>query len=157
RLLVAVVLTVPVALIAMVPALEFADWEWIALALSTPVVFYAGAGFHRVAVRHARHRAASMDTLISLGTLTAWTWSVVVLVGALDADTYFEVASVVTTLVVLGRYLEARAKGSASEAIRRLLDLGAKDARVLRDGREELVPVSELRVGDVFVVRPGEK
>ena len=85
RLALAIALTIPVALVAMVPALEFAHWEWIALALSTPVVFYAGAGFHRVALRHARHRAASMDTLISLGTLTAWTWSVVVLVGALHA------------------------------------------------------------------------
>ncbi len=157
RLAVAIVLTVPVALIAMVPAFEFADWEWVALALSTPVVFYAGAGFHQVALRHARHRAASMDTLISLGTLTAWTWSTVVLVGGLAADTYFEVAAVVTTLILLGRYLEGRAKGRSSEAIRRLLDRGARDARILRDGREQLVPVADLRVGDVFVVRPGEK
>jgi P-type Cu+ transporter len=157
RLAVAVFLTLPVALLAMVRSLEFADWEWVALALSAPVVFYSGACFHRVAVRHALQGAASMDTLISLGTLTAWAWSTVVLVGALSADTYFEVASVVTTLVVLGRYLEARAKGRSSEAIRRLLDLGVRDARVLRGGSEALVPVSDLQVGDLFVVRPGEK
>jgi Cu+-exporting ATPase len=98
-----------------------------------------------------------MDTLISLGTLSAWTWSTVVLLGSLDADTYFEVAAVITTLILLGRYLEARAKGRSSEAIRKLLELGAKEARVLRDGVESLVPISEVTVGDIFVVRPGEK
>ena len=157
RLVVAVALTAPVALLAMVPALRFADWEWLAFALSTPVVFYSGFGFHRAALRSARHGAATMDTLISIGTLAAWTWSTVVLVGGIATDTYFEVGAVVTTLVVLGRYLEARAKGRSSEAIRRLLELGAKEARVLRDGREVMVPAAELRVGDVFVVRPGEK
>jgi Cu+-exporting ATPase len=157
RLAVAVVLTVPVALLAMVPPLRFPGWEWVALALSTPVVFYSGAGFHRVAIKNARHLTASMDTLISLGTLSAWLWSTVVLAGDLATDTYFEVAAVVTTLIVLGRYLEARAKGRSSEAIRKLLELGAKEARVLRDGREVLVPVDQLQVGDLFVVRPGEK
>src|SRR5262245_13291323 len=157
RLVVAVVLTVPVALLAMVPSLRFADWEWLALVLSTPVAFYSGFGFHRAALRNARHGAATMDTLISIGTLAAWTWSTGVLVGGIATDTYFEVGAVVTTLVVLGRYLEARAKGRSSEAIRRLLELGAKEARVLRDGREVMVPAAELRVGDVFVVRPGEK
>ena len=153
----AVVLTVPVALLAMVPPLQFSGWEWVALALSAPVVFVSGLGFHRAALRNARHRAASMDTLISLGTLAAWLWSAVVLVGGLDADVYFEVAAVVTTLILLGRYLEARAKRRSSEAIRKLLELGAKEARVLRDGEEVLVPVAELQVGDLFVVRPGEK
>ena len=157
RLLVAAVLTVPVALVAMVTPLQFADWEWVALALSTPVVFWSGLGFHRAALRSARHLAASMDTLISIGTLAAWLWSTVVLVGSLDADVYFEVAAVVTTLILLGRYLEARAKGRSSEAIRKLLELGAKEASVLRDGQEVLVPVAELQVGDLFVVRPGEK
>ena len=157
RLLVAAVLTVPVALVAMVTPLQFADWEWVALALSTPVVFWSGLGFHRAALRSARHLAASMDTLISIGTLAAWLWSTVVLVGSLDADVYFEVAAVVTTLILLGRYLEARAKGRSSEAIRKLLELGAKEASVLRDGQEVLVPVAELQVGDIFVVRPGEK
>jgi Cu+-exporting ATPase len=157
RLLLAVVLTIPVALLAMVPALRFGGWEWVALALSTPVVFYAGAGFHRTALRSARHRAAGMDTLISLGTLAAWTWSLVVLAAGLDTGTYFEVAAVVTTLILLGRYLEARAKRRASAAIRELLELGAKHAHILRDGSEAEVPVAELQVGDLFVVRPGEK
>src|SRR5581483_5097913 len=98
-----------------------------------------------------------MDTLISLGTLAAWTWSTVVLAAGLAADTYFEVAAAITTLVLLGRYLEARAKRRSGEAIRSLLELGAKEARVLREGAEVLVPVDELRVGDRFVVRPGEK
>jgi P-type Cu+ transporter len=157
RLGLAVVFSVPVALLAMVPGLRFAGWEWVALVLTTPVVFYAGIGFHRVALKSARHLTATMDTLISLGTLAAWLWSTIVLVGGLHTDTYFEVAAVVTTLILLGRYLEARAKGRSSEAIRKLLELGAKEARVLRDGAEVLVPVDELAVGDLFVVRPGEK
>ncbi|MGZ8697740.1 MAG: heavy metal translocating P-type ATPase [Gaiellaceae bacterium] len=157
RLVVAIVLTVPIVLLAMVPPLRFSGWEWIALILSTPVVFWCGIGFHRVALKSARHFAATMDTLISIGTLAAWLWSTIVLVAALEADTYFEVAAVITTLILLGRYLEARAKGRSSEAIRKLLELGAKEARLLRDGGEVLVPVAELRVGDLFVVRPGEK
>ncbi len=157
RLALAVVLTIPVAALAMLPPLQFAGWEWVALVLSAPVVFVSGLPFHRAALKNARHLAASMDTLISLGTLAAWVWSTVVLVGGLDSDVYFEVAAVVTTLIVLGRYLEARARGRSSEAIRKLLELGAKEARVLRDGDEVLVPVSELKAGDLFVVRPGEK
>ncbi|MEK6275328.1 MAG: heavy metal translocating P-type ATPase [Actinomycetota bacterium] len=157
RLVLAAALTVPVALLAMVSPLQFSGWEWVALALSAPVVFISGFAFHRAAIRNARHFAASMDTLISLGTLAAWLWSAVVLIGGLEADVYFEVAAVVTTLIVLGRYLEARAKGRSSEAIRRLLELGAREARVLRNGEEVLVPISELQVGDLFVVRPGEK
>ncbi|HEX6701857.1 MAG TPA: heavy metal translocating P-type ATPase, partial [Gaiellaceae bacterium] len=154
---VAALLTLPVALLAMVPPLRFGGWEWVALVLSTPVVFYAGLDFHRAALRSARHLAATMDTLISVGTLAAWLWSTVVLVAGLATDTYFEVAAVVTTLVVLGRYLEARAKGRSSEAIRKLLELDAKEARVLRDGEEVLVPAAEVEVDDLFVVRPGEK
>jgi Cu+-exporting ATPase len=157
RLVVAVAFSVPVALLAMVPPLRFSSWEWIALALSTPVVFYSGVGFHRAALKSARHFAATMDTLISLGTVAAWLWSTVVLVAGLDTDTYFEVAAVVTTLIVLGRFLEARAKGRSSEAIKKLLQLGAKDARVLREEQEALIPVDQLQVGDRFVVRPGEK
>ena len=157
RLAVAVVLTIPVALLAMVPPLRFPGWEWVALTLSTPVVFYAGIGFHRAALKSAHHLAATMDTLISLGTIAAWLWSTVVLVSGLDTDTYFEVGAVVTTLIVLGRYLEARAKGRSSEAIRKLLELGAKEARLLRDGEEVLVSADQLQVGDCFVVRPGEK
>ena len=157
RLAVAVALTVPVALLAMVSPLQFRDWEWVALVLSTPVVFYAGAGFHRVALKNARHAAASMDTLISMGTLAAWLWSAVVLAGGLAEDTYFEVAAVITTLILLGRFLEARAKSRSSEAIRKLLELGAKEAHVLRNGDEVAVPIEEVQVGDLCVVRPGEK
>ena len=157
RLAVAIVLTVPVALLAMVPPLQFPDWEWVALVLATPVVFWSGIGFHRAAIKAARHAAASMDTLISMGTLAAWLWSTTVLVFGLDAETYFELATAFTTFILLGRYLEARAKGRSSEAIRKLLELGAKDARLLREGEESLVPVADLQVGDLFVVRPGEK
>ena len=157
RLIVAVALSVPIALLAMVSPLQFAGWEWVALVLATPVVFWSGLGFHRVALKNARHGAASMDTLISMGTLAAWSWSTVVLVGNISANTYFEAAALITTLILLGRYLEARAKAHSSEAIRKLLEMGAKEARVLRDGQEVLVPVEELAVGDLFVVRPGEK
>jgi P-type Cu+ transporter len=137
--------------------LRFSGWEWVAAVLATPVVFYSGLGFHRAAFEAARHRAATMDTLISIGTLAAWAWSVVVLVGGIEADVYFEVAAVVTTLILLGRFLEARAKRRSSAAIRALAELGVADARVLRGGEEALVPLAELRVGDRFVVRPGEK
>jgi len=157
RLSVAVAFSVPVILLATLPALQFARWEWLAFALSTPVVFYSGLGFHRVALKNARHLTASMDTLISLGTIAAWTWSTVVLVADVAGGTYYEVAAAATTLIVLGRYIEARAKGRSSEAIRSLLELGAKEARVLRGDTEELVPVEALLAGDVFVVRPGEK
>jgi P-type Cu+ transporter len=157
RLVVAIALTVPVALLALVPPVRFPGWEWVALVLSTPVVFYSGIGIHRAALQNARHLTATMDTLISLGTLASWLWSTVVLVGGLDTGTYFEIGAVVTTLIVLGRYLEARAKGRSSDAIRKLLALGAKEARLLRDGKEARVPVDELQVGDRFVVRPGEK
>jgi P-type Cu+ transporter len=157
RLAVATALTVPLTFLALVPPLQFPGWGWVALALSTPVVFWSGSAFHRAALQSARHRAATMDTLISIGTVAAWLWSAIVLVGSFDADTYFEVPAVITVLVLLGRYFESRAKGRAGEAIRKLLDLGAKDARLLRNGEEVLVPISELQVGDVFVVRPGEK
>jgi len=157
RLLLAVALTLPVALISMVPSTQFADWQWVAFALSTPVVFISGAGFHRAALRNARHFAVSMDTLISIGTLAAWLWSTVVLMASLDADTYFEVAAVITTLIVLGRYLEARAKGRSGEAIRTLLEREPKEACILRGGQEQVVPVDHLQVGDLFVVRPGEQ
>jgi Cu+-exporting ATPase len=157
KLAVAAALTAPLAALAMLPPLQFDGWEWLALALATPVVFWSGLGFHRAALANARHLTATMDTLISIGTLAAWAWSVVALVALDDADTYFEVAGVITTLVLLGRFLETRARRRSSAAIRSLLELGAKDARVLRDGGEEVVPVGALRVGDRFVVRPGEK
>jgi Cu+-exporting ATPase len=157
RLALAIVLTAPLVLLGMVSALQFSGWEWLAFALATPVVFWSGLGFHRAALASARHAAANMDTLISLGTLSAWTWSTVVLIGGFDADTYFEAAGVITTLILLGRFLELRAKRRSSAAIRALLELGAKEARLLRDGEEVLVPVDELQPGDLFVVRPGER
>jgi Cu+-exporting ATPase len=157
RLLVAVVLSVPLALLAMVPALQFSGWEWASLVLATPVVFWSGWPFHRAAVLNARHLVATMDTLISVGTLAAWGWSTVALVTGVNEDTYFETAGAITALILLGRYFEARAKRRSGEAIRKLLELGAKEARVLRDGEEVLVAVEQLRVGDLFVVRPGEK
>ena len=157
RLAAAAALTAPLVLLTMVEPLRIGGWEWLALAASTPVVLWCGAGFHRAALRNARHLAATMDTLVSLGTLAAWGWSTVVLLGGLDEHTYFEVAAVITTLILLGRWLELRARGRSSEAIRALAELGARDTRVLRDGVEVGVPVTELSVGDVFVVRPGEK
>jgi Cu+-exporting ATPase len=157
RLIVSAALTVPLAALAMLPPLQFDGWEWVALALATPIVFWAGLGFHRAALTNARHLSATMDTLISIGTLAAWAWSAVALVALDDGETYFEVAGVITTLILLGRFLETRARRRSGAAIRALLELGAKDARVLRDGREQVVPVDELRVGERFVVRPGEK
>ena len=157
RLAVAATLTVPVALIAMVPPFGFEGWEWVAFALTTPVWAWAGWPFHRAALANARHGAASMDTLISLGTTAAYVWSVVALLALEDAEVYFEVASVITTLILLGRWLETRARRRSGAALRALLELGAKEARVLRDGVEVAAPVEELGVGDLFVVRPGEK
>jgi Cu+-exporting ATPase len=157
RLVVAAVLTAPLTLLAMIPPLQFEGWEWLAFALATPVVFWAGYGFHRAAIMNARHLAATMDTLISIGTLAAWGWSVVALLALSEADTYFEVAAVITTLILLGRYLEARAKRRSSAAIRALLEMGAKEARILRDGTEVSVPIDEVVIGDLIVVRPGEK
>jgi Cu+-exporting ATPase len=143
RLLVAAVLTVPLVVLAMVGALQFSGWEWVAFVLATPVVFWAGWTFHTAAARNLRHRLVTMDTLISLGTLAAWTWSVVALLGLEDADTYFEVAAVITTLILLGRFFESRARRRSGEALRALAKLS--------------VPDHGLAVGDVFVVRPGER
>jgi P-type Cu+ transporter len=157
RLVVSAVLTAPLTLIAMVSPLQFAGWRWVAFALATPVVFWGGWQFHRAALSNARHLAATMDTLISVGTLASWLWSTVVLVGGLDADVYFEVAGVITTLILLGRFFEARARRRSGAAIRALLELGAKEARVLRGDEEVLVPIEQLQVGELFVVRPGEK
>jgi P-type Cu+ transporter len=156
RLVVSTVLTAPLVLVTAIAPLHFAGWEWVALALSTPVILWGGLPFHRAAVLNARHRAATMDTLISIGTLAAWSWSTVALFAGI-ADTYFEVGAVTTTLILLGRFFEARARRRSGEAIRALLELGAKEARVLREGREVLVPVEEIVVGERFVVRPGEK
>ena len=157
RLAVAVALTLPGALPAMLPFFRFEGWEWLALALTTPVWAWAGWPFHRAALKNLRHGATTMDTLISLGTTAAYAWSVVALLALDDAEVYFEVASVVTTLILLGRWLETRARRRSGAALRALLQLGAKDAHVLRDGVELAVPIEDLAVGDAFVVRPGEK
>ena len=147
RLLVSLALTGPLLVLSMASPLQFRGWEWLAFALATPIVLWAGLPFHRAAVMNARHLTATMDTLVSLGTLAAWGWSVVVLTAGLNADVYFEVAGVITTLILLGRFLEAEARRRSGAAIRALLELGAKEARVLRDGSEVLVPVDELQVG----------
>jgi P-type Cu+ transporter len=157
RLAVAALLSAPLVAIAMIPPAQFSGWRWLALALATPVVFWSGWPFHRAAAVNLRHRAATMDTLVSIGTLAAWTWSLVALTAFENADTYFEVAGVITTLILLGRFLEARARRRSGEAIRALVELGAKEARVLRDGAEVVVSIDSLHVGDRFVVRPGEK
>jgi Cu+-exporting ATPase len=157
RLTVAAVLGLPVLLVAMISPLQFAGWEWLALALATPVVFWAGWPFHRAAALNLRHSGASMDTLVSLGTLSAWGWSAAVIVLGLGAPTYFDAAAAITALVLLGRFLEARAKRRSGDAIRSLLELSAKEATVLREGEEIRVSSQELRAGDLLVVRPGEK
>ncbi len=156
RLVLAVVLSVPLAVFAWISASRPPGWEWLSLVLATPVVFYAGWPFHRAAVANARHAAATMDTLISVGTLAAWIWSTVVLLAGMSTSVYFDTAGAITSFILLGRYLEARAKRRSGEAIRKLLELGAKEARVLRDGTEILVPAEDLVVGDRFVVGPGD-
>ena len=157
RLVVAVALSVPLLVFSWISALRSPGWEWVSLALAIPVVFYAGWPFHKAAAANARHGVATMDTLISVGTLAAWTWSTLVLLAGISTSVYFDTAGAITALVLLGRYLEAKAKRRSGEAIRKMLELGAKEARVLRDGAEVLVPVEQLAVGNHFVVRPGEK
>ncbi len=179
RLVVAVVLGVPVVAISMVPGLQFAGWEWVAFALSTPIILWSAWPFHRATLVNLRHGATTMDTLVSLGTIAAYLWSVVALVFLGAADTsksggmsggmslgalfggagdapqvYFETASAIVALLLLGKFFEARARGRSSQALRALLELGAKTAR-LENGDE--IPVAALRVGDRFVVRPGER
>ncbi len=158
RLAVSALLALPVLLVSMIPALRFDGWEVAALALAAPVVLWGGWPFHRAALAGARHLAAGMDTLISLGTLAALGWSAAVVASGADQEVYLEVASVVTVFLLAGRWLEARAKRRAGAALTALLELGAKEASLLdADGRERRVPVEELRVGDRFLVRPGER
>ncbi|MEU9885399.1 heavy metal translocating P-type ATPase [Sphaerisporangium sp. NPDC051011] len=176
RLVTAVALAVPVIAMAMVPSLQFTNWQWLSLVLAAPVVVYAGWPFHRAAWTNLRHGAATMDTLISVGTLAAFGWSVWALflgdagvpgmthpfaftIERTDGsgDIYLEVAAGVTVFILAGRYFEARSKRRAGAALRTLLELGAKDVAVLRDGVETRVPSDRLAVGDRFVVRPGEK
>lgn len=181
RLVVCGVLALPVLLMSMVPALQFDNWQWLSLTLASPVVVWGALPFHRAAWANLRHGAATMDTLISVGVGAAYLWSLWALfftdagmagvrmpfellpsrAGGDEASLYLEVASAVTTFIVAGRYFEARAKRTSGAALRALLDMGAKDVAVLRDGpsgqTEARMPVSQLAVGDLFVVRPGEK
>jgi len=168
RLITAAVLTVPVFAISMIPALQFANWGWVAAALALPVVSWAAWPFHRAAAINARHFASTMDTLVSIGVLAAYLYSAWQLFAdprmtehpgmeSMGGGLYFEVAAVVTTFLLLGRYLEANAKAKAGDALKALLSLGAKDATVLRNGVEHKIPADELEAGDLFVVRPGEK
>jgi P-type Cu+ transporter len=157
RLVVSASLSVPVLLLSVFPGLRFGGWDWLALVAAGIVVFWGGSGFHRAALSALKHGATTMDTLISMGTLAAWGWSAVVVLSRDGGDLYLDVAAVVTTLLLLGRYLEARAKRRAGSALRALLELEAPDAGVLVDGAERRLPASQLQVGDVFVVRPGER
>ncbi|MEU9763692.1 cation transporter, partial [Streptomyces sp. NPDC047985] len=176
RLVTAVALAVPVIALSMVPAFQFDYWQWLALTLAAPVVTYAAWPFHRAAWTNARHGAATMDTLISVGTSAAFLWSVWALffgtagmtgmthpfeltIGRSDGagNIYLEAAAGVTAFILAGRYFEARSKRKAGAALKALLELGAKEVTVLRGGREVTVPTAELRVGDRFLVRPGEK
>jgi P-type Cu+ transporter len=175
RLLVSLTLAVPVVALAMIPALQFRSWQWVSLALATPVAAWGAWPFHRAAAVNARHGVATMDTLISVGVAAAYLWSLYALIfgtagqagmrmsfawlaqGSGADTTYLEVAAGVTALVLLGRYLENRARRASGAAVRALLSLGAKDVAVLRGGSEVRVPVGQLAVGEQFVVRPGEK
>ncbi|MFD4779159.1 heavy metal translocating P-type ATPase, partial [Streptomyces sp. NPDC058427] len=176
RLVTAVLLAVPVIAMSMVPVLQFDNWQWLSLTLAAPVVTYAAWPFHRAAWTNARHGAATMDTLISLGTSAAFLWSVWALffgtagmtgmthpfeltIGRGDGagNIYLETAAGVTAFILAGRYFEARSKRKAGAALKALLELGAKEVTVLREGREMTVDTADLRAGDRFLVRPGEK
>ena len=169
RLGVSLLAGLPVVAVSMISGLQFENWKWWALALSLPVVVWSAAPFHKAAAMNARHRATTMDTLISLGIIAAMSWSVWALVWGDAADhdgmdmtnmdidhIYLEVAVAVTTFLLAGRYFEARAKRRAGDALRSLLALGARHATVLRDGEEVLIDASQVQVGDLFIVRPGE-
>ncbi|WP_432147474.1 heavy metal translocating P-type ATPase [Streptomyces sp. bgisy029] len=176
RLITSLVLAVPVIAMAMIPALQFDNWQWLSLTLAAPVVTYAGWPFHRAAWTNLKHGAATMDTLISVGTSAAFLWSVWALFFGTAGMTgmthpfeltiarsdgagniYLEAAAGVTAFILAGRWFEARSKRKAGAALRALMELGAKEVTLLRDGREVTVPTAELQVGDRFVVRPGEK
>jgi Cu+-exporting ATPase len=176
RLVVSLVLSVPVIAMAMIPVLQFTNWQWLSLTLAAPVVVWGAWPFHKAAWTNLRHRTSTMDTLISMGTLAALGWSLYALffghagmpgmthpftltVSRSDgaSNIYLEAAAGVTTFILAGRYFEARSKRQAGAALRALLELGAKDVAVIRDGRERRVPVADLMVGDLFIVRPGEK
>jgi Cu+-exporting ATPase len=176
RLIVSAVLTIPVVAMAMIPALQFTNWQWLSLTLAAPVVAWGALPFHRAAWTNLRHGTATMDTLISMGTIAAFGWSLYALFWGTagmpgmthpftlsishsdgTGNIYLEVAAGVTTFILAGRYFEARSKRRAGAALRALLELGAKDVAVLRNGAEQRIPIESLAVGDEFVVRPGEK
>ena len=175
RLVISASLALPVVLLSMIPALQFTNWQWLALSLAAPVVVWGALPFHRVALLNARHGSASMDSLVSVGVIAAFAWSLYALffgtagepgmhmtfqlVGNRSgaSEIYLEVASAVTVFILAGRYIEARAKRESGAALQALLRLGAKDATLLRGGVESRVPVESLAPGDSFVVRPGEK
>ncbi len=176
RLVISTVLTVPVVLMAMVPALQFTYWQWASLTLAAPVAVWGAWPFHRAAWVNLRHGAATMDTLVSVGVLAAFLWSLYALFlggagepgmtmafsllphsGDASAEIYLEVCAAVTVFLLLGRYLELRAKARSGEALRALATLGAQDVAVLHDGVERRVPIGDLTVGEQFIVRPGEK
>ena len=173
RLIISIVFTVPVVLISMVMPWQFHNWQWWAMALSGPVVTWGAWPFHKAAIKNALHGTTTMDTLISVGVIAATAWSVWAVVWGdaimssahngmtMDQNSsshvYFEVGATVTAFILIGRYLEMRAKHSAGDALRSLLALGAKYATVLRDGEEVSIPASVVREGDILVVRPGEK
>ncbi|WP_432560357.1 heavy metal translocating P-type ATPase [Granulicoccus sp. GXG6511] len=175
-LIMSAVLTVPVVAISMVPAFQFPGWQWLVMILTTPVVLFGGLRFHRSALVNLRHGATTMDTLISMGSLAAYLWSVFAMffghAGTIGmkhefsftlarsdglGNIYFEAAAAIITFILTGRYFEARSRRSAGEAVRALLTLGAADVAVVREGRETRIPIEQLEVGDQFVVRPGEK
>ena len=176
RVTISAILTAPVVALAMIPPLQFDYWQWFSLALAAPVVVWGALPFHRAAWTNLRHGAATMDTLVSLGVGAAFVWSLYALFlggagdpgmrmafqvlpsqGAGNSEIYLEVAAAVTTFILLGRYLEIRAKSRSSQALTALLSLGAKDVTVVSDGRERTIAIDELAVGDHFLVRPGEK
>src|SRR5581483_8167446 len=177
RLIASAVLSLPLLLISMIPQLQFNHWQWLALQLATPVVIWGAWPFHRAAWADLKHAAATMDTLVSLGVIAAYLWSLYALflgdagadnmrmhfnlipkVGAGANEIYLETAAVVTTFILAGRYFESRAKRRAGAALTALLEMGAKDVALLdTDGNEQRIPVEQLQVGDRFVVRPGEK
>ncbi len=176
RLIVSALLGIPVLVMSMIPPLQFDNWQWLALTLASPVVIWGALPFHRATWTNLRHGAATMDTLISLGTISAYLWSLYALFlgdagrlgmtmdfaftiarGSGSDEIYLEVASLVTVFLLAGRYFEARAKRRSGAALQALLELGAKEVTVLRDGVEQRIAVEQLSVGDEFVVRPGEK
>ncbi|EUA27912.1 HAD ATPase, P-type, IC family protein [Mycobacterium xenopi 4042] len=176
RLLVCLVLSLPVIAMAMIPALQFTNWQWLSLTLAAPVVVWGALPFHQAAWANLRQRTATMDTLISMGTIAAFGWSIYALFWGTagmpgmrhpfeltitrtdgTSNVYLEVAAGVTTFILAGRYFEARSKRRAGAALRALLELSAKDVAVRRNGVEQRIPIEQLVVGDEFVVRPGEK